>query len=112
MTGVPSEVLNPSTLWTDPTEFNDTLSQLGCLFVNNAKTFLGDASAHVGAEMATRILSGGPHLNAEQAAEKPAATAAKPGAAAAAAAAPAGHLEAIKCAKPAPAPAGPVPVKV
>lgn len=113
MSGVPSEVLNPSTLWTDKADFDATLTQLARLFQTNAKQFLGDASAwrarpaclagpaddtawhpcwhgycmpssqprraaphptlppsllpagkHVGAELADRILSGGPRLAA------------------------------------------------
>jgi phosphoenolpyruvate carboxykinase (ATP) len=57
---VPSDVLQPGTQWADTTEFSTTLQHLGALFVDNFKKYLGDAAAHVGADLAERIRSGGP----------------------------------------------------
>eukprot|EP00878_Enallax_costatus_P032586 GHUV01035825.1.p1 GENE.GHUV01035825.1~~GHUV01035825.1.p1 ORF type:complete len:315 (+),score=92.73 GHUV01035825.1:1591-2535(+) len=60
--GVPSVLLQPSLQWADKADFNDTLSQLATLFVGSFRSYLEDAAMHVGAEMAERILSGGPDM--------------------------------------------------
>lgn len=55
-------LLQPSLQWADKADFNDTLSQLATLFVGSFRSYLEDAALHVGAEMADRILSGGPDM--------------------------------------------------
>lgn len=60
--GVPSVLLQPALQWADKADFNDTLAQLARLFVNSFSAYLEDAAAHVGAEMAERILGGGPDM--------------------------------------------------
>lgn len=60
--GVPSVLLQPSLQWADKADFNDTLSQLATLFVGSFRSYLEDAAMHVGADMAERILSGGPDM--------------------------------------------------
>jgi hypothetical protein len=59
---VPSVLLQPWLQWADKADFNETLSQLAGLFVTNFKSYMEDAAQHVGADMAERILSGGPDL--------------------------------------------------
>jgi phosphoenolpyruvate carboxykinase (ATP) len=61
--GVPAVLLQPALQWADKADFNDTLSQLSALFVKNFKSYMEDAAQHVGADMAQRILSGGPDLD-------------------------------------------------
>lgn len=58
--GVAASVLQPQQQWGDANEFNSTLEHLASLFVDNFKRYLDDATSHVGAELAERILSGGP----------------------------------------------------
>jgi hypothetical protein len=54
---------NPHPLFPAPqAEYDATLDKLGHLFEANFKTYLHDAEVHVGADMAQRILSGGPML--------------------------------------------------
>lgn len=60
--GVPSVLLQPQLQWADKADFNDTLAQLATLFVGSFRSYLEDAAAHVGADMAERILSGGPDM--------------------------------------------------
>jgi len=57
--GVPAEVLNPEMGWKDKAEFEKTLNNLGHMFVKNFEHF-HDGDQFVGAEMAARILTGGP----------------------------------------------------
>jgi hypothetical protein len=52
--------------WADKADFNETLAQLANLFINSFRSYLEDAEAHVGADMAQRILSGGPDLDQVQ----------------------------------------------
>lgn len=72
--GVPSVLLQPALQWADKADFNDTLAQLATLFVGSFRSYLEDAAQHVGAEMADRILSGGPDLKAIKELEAAAAT--------------------------------------
>ena len=60
--GVPAVLLQPSLQWADKADFNETLAQLANLFVGSFRSYLEDAALHVGAEMAERILTGGPDL--------------------------------------------------
>lgn len=55
-------LLQPNLQWADKADFNDTLSQLATLFVGSFRSYLEDAAMHVGAEMADRILTGGPDI--------------------------------------------------
>ncbi|GLC33097.1 hypothetical protein PLESTB_000370700 [Pleodorina starrii] len=59
ITGVPSEVLSPENVWPSKDEFAVTLNKLGHMFVKNFGHF-SDGDAFVGAEMAARIIAGGP----------------------------------------------------
>ncbi|EFJ47556.1 phosphoenolpyruvate carboxykinase [Volvox carteri f. nagariensis] len=59
ISGVPSEVLCPENVWGDKNEFATTLNKLGHMFVKNFEHF-HDGDAFVGADMAARILTGGP----------------------------------------------------
>lgn len=59
---MPSVLLQPQLQWADKADFNDTLAQLATLFVGSFRSYLEDAAAHVGADMAERILSGGPDM--------------------------------------------------
>jgi hypothetical protein len=61
--GVPDVLLQPALQWADKADFNDTLAQLATLFVGSFRSYLEDAALHVGAEMADRILTGGPSLD-------------------------------------------------
>lgn len=61
-TGVPSEVLFPETSWKDRGLFYEKLQHLASLFQSNFQTFK-DGDKYVGAEMAARILTGGPDLD-------------------------------------------------
>jgi phosphoenolpyruvate carboxykinase (ATP) len=88
--GVPAVLLQPALQWADKADFNETLSQLAALFVKNFKSYMEDAAQHVGADMAQRILSGGPNLAQLENGPKALPV---PCAACAAAAAPAGHKE-------------------
>jgi len=60
--GVPAEMLQPRTQWSDQPAFDTTLSHLGQLFVKSFAAYLDDAAQHVGQEMAERILKGGPDV--------------------------------------------------
>ncbi|WIA19057.1 hypothetical protein OEZ85_003713 [Tetradesmus obliquus] len=71
--GVPDVLLQPALQWADKADFNDTLAQLATLFVGSFRSYLEDAALHVGADMADRILSGGPNLDDIKAAEAAAA---------------------------------------
>jgi hypothetical protein len=53
-------VLHPATTWASRAEYDTTLAKLAGLFTANFKTYLEDCTAHVGADMAARILAGGP----------------------------------------------------
>jgi phosphoenolpyruvate carboxykinase (ATP) len=58
-TGVPDEILNPSTQWANKEEFNKTLAHLGELYTNNFKKY-GDGAGFVTADVASKILAAGP----------------------------------------------------
>ncbi|KAI8462671.1 MAG: phosphoenolpyruvate carboxykinase, splice variant [Monoraphidium minutum] len=60
--GVPSEEMQPHLAWSDGQAYNETLTHLTRLFVDSFKQYMTDADEHVGADLATRILSGGPCL--------------------------------------------------
>eukprot|EP00879_Flechtneria_rotunda_P000221 GHRR01000295.1.p1 GENE.GHRR01000295.1~~GHRR01000295.1.p1 ORF type:complete len:582 (+),score=188.13 GHRR01000295.1:770-2515(+) len=64
--GVPSVLLQPALQWADKDDFNNTLAQLATLFVGSFNSYLEDAALHVGADMADRILSGGPDMKQVQ----------------------------------------------
>lgn len=53
-------MLQPHTQWADPAAFTSTLHHLAGLFVKAFSAYMDDAEAHVGEEMAHRILQGGP----------------------------------------------------
>ncbi|GIL81544.1 hypothetical protein Vretimale_948 [Volvox reticuliferus] len=59
VTGVPSEILSPENVWSEKNDFASTLNHLGHMFVKNFQCF-SDGDSFVGAEMAARILTGGP----------------------------------------------------
>jgi hypothetical protein len=62
-------LLQPALQWADAADFNDTVAQLATLFVGSFRSYLEDAALHVGADMAERILSGGPSLDEIKAVE-------------------------------------------
>jgi hypothetical protein len=66
---MPDVLLQPALQWADKNDFNDTLAQLATLFVGSFNSYLEDAALHVGADMADRILSGGPSLEEIKAVE-------------------------------------------
>eukprot|EP00882_Tetradesmus_deserticola_P019653 GHRQ01021174.1.p1 GENE.GHRQ01021174.1~~GHRQ01021174.1.p1 ORF type:complete len:184 (-),score=52.75 GHRQ01021174.1:214-765(-) len=72
---VPDVLLQPALQWAAQADFNDTLAQLASLFVASFNSYLEDAALHVGADMAERILSGGPSLDEIKAVEAAAAAA-------------------------------------
>lgn len=57
--GVPQEVLTPEVAWKDRGLFYETLQDLARQFMTNFSTF-SDGEKYVGADMAARILGGGP----------------------------------------------------
>lgn len=57
--GVPADILQPETQWKVTTHFKATLEHLATLFIENFAKFQ-DGDAYVGADMAARILAGGP----------------------------------------------------
>ncbi|KXZ50333.1 hypothetical protein GPECTOR_17g974 [Gonium pectorale] len=59
ISGVPSEILSPENVWPDKDAFAATLNKLGHMFVKNFDNF-SDGHSFVGADMAARILTGGP----------------------------------------------------
>ncbi|GFR48353.1 hypothetical protein Agub_g10241 [Astrephomene gubernaculifera] len=59
ISGVPAEILAPENVWPDKNQFAATLNLLGHMFVKNFSHF-ADGDSFVGAEMAARILTGGP----------------------------------------------------
>lgn len=57
--GVPSDLLQPETQWKVPQHFRATLEHLATLFIENFAKYQ-DGDKYVGADMAKRILAGGP----------------------------------------------------
>ncbi|KXZ44599.1 hypothetical protein GPECTOR_65g217 [Gonium pectorale] len=69
ITGVPAEILSPENVWPNKDAFAKTLNKLGHMFVKNFEHF-ADGDSFVGADMAARILTGGPSPLAEEAVGK------------------------------------------
>jgi phosphoenolpyruvate carboxykinase (ATP) len=61
--GVPDDILNPSTQWANKEEFSKTLEHLGELYTTNFKKY-GDGAGFVTADVAANIRAAGPELPA------------------------------------------------
>eukprot|EP00884_Botryococcus_braunii_P009124 jgi/Botrbrau1/18212/Bobra.53_1s0071.1 len=61
ISNVPSEILEPSTQWPDPSEFDNTLTHLATIFKSNFLKY-ADGGGFVSSELAARIVAAGPSL--------------------------------------------------
>ncbi|KDD72295.1 phosphoenolpyruvate carboxykinase, partial [Helicosporidium sp. ATCC 50920] len=61
VSGVPSEVLLPSTSWADQESYNQTLNKLAGLFIRNFGKY-ADGGGHVSAQEAKTMFEAGPEL--------------------------------------------------